>query len=181
MDHHQDLHKVLDIKKLDTKLEPFYKTHNGETVRSAETTTTQYKLLSEFFGNYDKLPPNMQKIISEKIRHIIAYHLEDWQTLTHEKYYKYSKEQLKEWKDKASKKDIQDLIKIDEIIASDLALHVRRRIKKLLPHAEAIMTPQSKTTSNIHMVPLTIRGRHTSSNQLENIEKETHKHLVEII
>ena len=53
LDSHQSLHKVLDLKQLDTKLTSFYKTHTLEFVRSEETTQKQYKLLADFFTNYD--------------------------------------------------------------------------------------------------------------------------------
>ena len=181
LDSHQSLHKVLDLKQLDTKLTSFYKTHTLEFVRSEETTQKQYKLLADFFTNYDSLSPQLQKIVLQKIKHLISYHLKDRETLTQDTYYKYSKEQLKAWKNKASAKDIQDLVMIDRMIASDVVLHIRRKIKRLMPETEKILNLTPHTTSNIHLVPLTIHGRHTPNNQLDNITAQTHWQLVEII
>ncbi len=181
LETHQSLHKILDLKQLDVKLEPFYKTHTLEFIRSEETTKKQYKLVGDFFANYDMLSPQLQKIVLQKIKHIISYHLKDRETLTQDQYYKYSKEQLKAWKNKASAKDIQDLVMLDRMIASDIVLHVRRKIKRLMPESESILTLTPHTTSNIHLIPLTIHGRHTPHNQLDNIITQTYWQLVEII
>lgn len=188
---HNQLHKILDISNLDEKLEDLYKAHNHEYVRSSTTIDVQYTLLADFFHNYDHLPKNLQPLLAQKIRQVILWHLRDWEHLTGKTYYKHNKYSIKiikkNQKTPFSHKDIQDLLLIDKMVVSDMVIHIRRQLQKLLtknPHIEntdVFLTPNSKTTTNTHMVPLSLHGRHIPSNQLESISKPEHEHLMHLI
>lgn len=188
---HNQVHKILDLGNLDNKLEDLYKSHNHEYLRSSTTIDIQYTLLADFFNNYDHLPKNLKPLLAQKIRQIILWHLRDWEHLTGKSYYKHNKYTIKTIKRKQvhmfTNKDLHDLLMIDKMITSDMVIHIRRQLQKILiknPHIEnpdLFIIPQIETTTNVHMIPLALHGRHIKSNQLDSIQKAEHEHLMHLI
>ena len=188
---HNQVHKILDISNLDVRLEDLYKSHNHEYVRSSTTIDIQYALLADFFNNYDHLPKNLKPLLAQKIRQVILWHLRDWEHLTGKSYYKHNKYTIKTIKRKQihmfTNKDIHDLLMIDKMITSDMVIHIRRQLQKILirnSHIESpdiFISPQIEATTNVHMIPLSLHGRHIKSNQLESIHQTEHEHLIHLI
>ncbi|AKH33019.1 hypothetical protein XF24_00693 [candidate division SR1 bacterium Aalborg_AAW-1] len=178
MMNHQDhinLHRICDTQShYQNTMSKLYGKINNDLLLSLGSVDEIYTHLGYFFENFEKLPLGVRKALGEKWKQIVMYHLNQRPQITNtdnDQYRKLHRKQIEQRGNIVSHNDIEYIMNQDKSIMKDLVLHIIRRLKKHGITDELLTLPTKTLSTENYMIPLMMRGRSDSTNQITGDKK----------
>lgn len=163
---HVDLHATLDVSRLDSELDHWFRLRNHTLIPTEEAVHTQYDLREKFFKKFNSLPLPQRRTIWNKLKHVLLEHLHQYEKTTGKPYRYFSKTFVKMLKPVTSHAHVLEILRLDRQIMLARTKHLQQLVK-FACGTELQHLTQPYDGSYVYVVPLTLRWRHIYDNQVD--------------